>query len=379
MATRKKILWLASWYPNKYDRFDGDFIQRHAKAAALFDDIHVIFVKQSAGQLHAETESNISEGLSEQILYLPKHTTSFGKIQNYLQWKRHFKKVIEDYFKGGLPHLVHVHVPWKAGLIALWLKKKHRLPFIVTEHWGIYNNIADDNIHTKSFFQKRLLKKIFKEAKSFISVSKFLGEGVNKTLLKKPFTVVPNVVDTTLFSADAGKYRRFTFLHVSNMVPLKNVEGIIHAFYQFLIAAGADAQLILIGNRDNGYHQLAESLGLLNRSVFFRGEVPYEEVAREMQHSHVFVLNSNIENSPCVIGEALCCGLPVITTKVGGIPELVNDQNCLLVNANDNTGLTKAMLQVHQQYYQFNPFQTASSAKQKFSYLSIGRELHDLY
>ena len=41
---RKKILWLVSWYPNRNDKFDGDFIQRHARAAAIYHDVHVIFV-----------------------------------------------------------------------------------------------------------------------------------------------------------------------------------------------------------------------------------------------------------------------------------------------------------------------------------------------
>ncbi|HVF81616.1 MAG TPA: glycosyltransferase, partial [Flavisolibacter sp.] len=184
MATRKKILWLVSWYPNKYDRFDGDFIQRHARAASLYDDIQVIFVKQSAEQTHVEIEKHISEGLSEQIIYLPKDTTSFGKLQNYLQWQGQFKKAIDGYCLSGLPHLIHIHIPWKAGLIALWAKKKYKLPFMVTEHWGIYNTVAEDNIHTKAFLQKLLLKKIFKEAEAFVSVSRFLGEGVNKTIVK---------------------------------------------------------------------------------------------------------------------------------------------------------------------------------------------------
>ena len=37
------VLWLPSWYPNKLAPFDGDFIQRHAKAAALYNDILVIY------------------------------------------------------------------------------------------------------------------------------------------------------------------------------------------------------------------------------------------------------------------------------------------------------------------------------------------------
>jgi glycosyltransferase involved in cell wall biosynthesis len=339
----------------------------------------VIFVKQSAQQVGLETDSTISEGLSEQIIYLPKQTNFFGKLQNYLQWQNQFKKVIDDYCKNGLPHVIHVHIPWKAGLVALWAKKKYKLPYILTEHWGIYNNVAEDNIHTKSFLQKLLLKRIFMGSKSFITVSKFLGEGVNKTLLKKHYTVIPNVVDTRLFYPVSRKYPRFTFVHVSNMVPLKNVEGIIHAFYQFLLQTKSNAQLILIGNRNKTYHQIAEDVQLLNRSVFFRGEISYQAVAKEMQHSHVFVLNSNIENSPCVIGEALCCGLPVITSNVGGIPELVNQENSLLVEPGKTHSLTAAMVEIYNRYPQYNSSKIANSAKNMFSFSSVARQIHSLY
>ena len=98
-----------------------------------------------------------------------------------------------------------------------------------------------------------------------------------------------------------------------------------------------------------------------------------------MQRSHVFVLNSNIENSPCVIGEALCCGLPVITTNVGGIPELVGRENSLLVEAGNTTSLTTAMVQIYQHYQQYNSSQIGGSAKKMFSFSSVARQIHDLY
>jgi glycosyltransferase involved in cell wall biosynthesis len=335
MAERKKILWLVSWYPNKYDRFDGDFIQRHAGAAALYHDVHVIFVKASEEQNEIEEQLYETESLTEQIIYIPKQKGITGKLKNYNAWKKTYKTAVDNYIQQSNPSLVHVHIPWKVGLIGLWIKRKYEIPFIVTEHWGIYNNIVDDNIHTKSFPVRHLLKRIYKEATAFASVSSYLGEGVNQTLLKKEYSVIPNVVETSLFYPKREKHPRFTFLHVSNMVPLKNVEGILQAFQQFL-ETGVDAQLILIGNKDSRYKQLAKQLELLDTNFFFRGEIPYADVAKEMQRSHVLVLNSNIENSPCVIGEALCCGVPVIATNVGGIPELIKktegfcctDRNC---------------------------------------------------
>ena len=83
---RKKILWLCSWYPSKMDPFNGDFIQRHARAAALFNDIHVIHVTydypndvENSGQ-----ELNSIGQLTEQIVYFKKKKSLKAKLTKAL-------------------------------------------------------------------------------------------------------------------------------------------------------------------------------------------------------------------------------------------------------------------------------------------------------
>ena len=379
MQARKKILWLVSWYPNKYDPFDGDFIQRHARAASQYDDIHVLFIKLAEEQKEVEKAWSGGSGLSEQVIYLPKENGIVGKFRGYRRWWQFYQAQAGLFLEREKPDLVHVHVPWKAGLVALWLKRRFNLPFVVTEHWGIFNKTVEDNIYRRPVLFRYLLKRIYRQARRFVSVSRFLGEGVNQTLVQKAFTIIPNVVDTALFFPAGEKASRFTFIHVSNMVPLKNVEGILAAFQRFLIGTGADAQLVLIGNRDDRYVRLANEQGFLNKSVFFRGEIPYAEVASQMQRAHVFVLNSDMENSPCVIGEALCCGLPVIATNVGGIPELVSPENGVLVPPRNEIALAAAMEQLYREYSRYDPARIARSARQTFSFAAVGKKHHQLY
>jgi glycosyltransferase involved in cell wall biosynthesis len=287
---------------------------------------------------------------------------------------------VKDYVaKNGLPDLIHVHVPWKAGLIALWMKKKYGKAFVVTEHWGIYNRVVENNFYTMPKFVQQLIIRIFREAKSFFSVSRFLANGVETLSGKNAGAILPNVVDTTLFFHKAEKYSNFTFVHVSNMVPLKNVRSILDAFNQFLKNKTAGVQLILIGNRDDEFVCYAETLGLLNSRVFFRGEVSYREVAEEMQLCHCLLLNSNMENSPCVIGEALCCGLPVIATSVGGVPELIHSSNSRLISAGDTEALSEAMEDVFRNYELFNPKQISEEASKKFGYPALAEKFRDLY
>lgn len=376
---RKKILWLVSWYPNKNDRFDGDFIQRHARAAAIYHDVHMIFVTDAEIENETEEEWNYATGLTEQIVYFKKKKGIGAKVRKQLTWRRIYQEAIKNYIeKNGLPDVVHVHVPWKVGLIALWMKRKYGTGFIVTEHWGYYNKVVEDNFYTKPKLMQTLLKKIFDGANCFVSVSVFLSEGVGNAIGRKADVILPNVTDTTLFFLKEEKYSKFTFIHVSNMVPLKNVRAILTTFKNF-IEIQQSAQLVMVGNRENEDAKYAEHLGLLNKSVFFRGEISNGEVAKEMQRSHCFVLNSIIENSPCVIGEALCCGVPVIATKVGGIPELLNPCNGRLVQPNDNNALLEAMKDIQSNYLLFDQKKIAEDASKKFSYSVIAQKFDELY
>ncbi len=375
---RKKILWLVSWYPNRNDFYDGDFIQRHARAAAIYHDVHVIFVTVINDALHAGEEIKKVTGLTEQIIYF-KQPVFLGKMLKHLRWKKLFYTAVDSYIKtNGKPDVVHVHVPWKAGLVALWLKKKYRLPFIVTEHWGIYNRVAEGHFHQQAGYVQTGIKNIIGQADKLISVSNYVGNGIREMIIEKPFVVMPNVVDTSLFFLGKEKYSVFTFIHVSNMVALKNVAGIIDAFAQ-LIKSGVVAQMVFVGNRNNEYSSYADGVGLLNTSVFFRGEIGYADVAKEMQLANCFVLNSNIENAPCVISEALCCGLPVIATEVGGVPEMLSTTDGLLIPPNDTAALLNAMRNMYNQYSSFDTTRISEKAIAKYAYGAIARAFQHLY
>jgi glycosyltransferase involved in cell wall biosynthesis len=273
-----------------------------------------------------------------------------------------------------------VQVPWKAGLVALWMKKKYGLPFVLTEHWGIYHPAAPDPFHARPALQQRWMKDIFREAGALFTVSQFLAGSIEKEISRKTDAVLPNVVDTTLFFSKEEKYSRFTFLHVSNMVPVKNVDLLLRAFHEFLQKQpNSDAQLLLVGNRNDEYVKMAEAMGLLNQSVFFRGEVSYGEVAEEMHLSHCFVLPSDSETFSCVTAEALCSGLPVIASEAGALPELVNGSNGVLVPVRNQQALADAMMQVWKDFGKFDRARLAREAAQQYGYSEIAARFRALY
>jgi hypothetical protein len=141
-----KVLWLCSWYPHSIDPYDGDFIERQAKALSLHMDVDVIHVVQNFNFLERETSLRVEEKqdgqLYSSVFFIPLTQTTIGFWQKLLfnkQYQALYKKLIADYInKNGKPDLIHLHVPVKAGVIAVQMKKEYNIPFVVTEHSSAY-------------------------------------------------------------------------------------------------------------------------------------------------------------------------------------------------------------------------------------------------
>jgi glycosyltransferase involved in cell wall biosynthesis len=377
---RKKIIWLCSWYPNKYDAFDGDFIQRHARAAALYNDIFVIHVRPGTENDSLKTEDITSERrLTEKIIYYKQSKSIFSKFINHYRYIHFFRTAVRKYIiENGKPDAVHAHVPVKAGIVAQWIKRVYKIPFVVSEHWWIYNELVKENYRQRNLFFKRITEKTIDKAAVFLSVSKFLGDAVNKFVLPKQYRVIPNVVNTELFYLNESGDNTFRFIHVSNMVPLKNVESILQAAFN-LYRSGCVFELVLIGNKDDKYPMYADKIGLPAGIVKFLGEIPYKNVAGELQKSNSFIINCKTETFCCAAAEALCCGLPVIAADAGALPELVNNENGILIKTDKIEELTEAMKKMMDNYNNFNRKKIAEDAKSKFNYSAVGKKFDEIY
>ncbi len=381
---RKKILWLCSWYPNRVDPFDGDFIQRHARAAALYNDIHVIrLVADTSIPPGLVDKQQLQQNhLTEELIYLGKGKGLLGKLIFYFRQEKLFKSVVKNYLTvQGTPPLVHVQVPYPAGRFALWLKKKYALPYVVTEHWTIYQPGNPVPYIRQPARLRSVIRRVIRGAELFLPVSRDLGNQVNQLVTPVPQQVIPNVVDTNLFcyvKQVQPENRPFRYIHVSGMSEQKNPAGLLRAFaaaYQ----ADPEMELFMLGNRDQSMKRLADELGLPPDAVQFGGEVTYPEVAQRMQESDALVLFSQLENAPCVISEALCCGLPVIATRTGGIPEMLDGSNGVLVTPGDETSLKNALLNLKQNSARYNRAEIAFNAAAIYNYDTVGKELSAVY
>ena len=378
------VLWLASWYPGRIDRFTGDFIERHAKAVSKYVKITVLVILKDEALNFDEVniEKNEEENLTVYMVFYGKTNApvwmeSFLSVRKYFSLQKQLFKQIEKEI--GRPDMVHVNVAMKAGMLALYLKMKFQIPFVVTEHWTGYYPQSKPTIYDSNFIYKSINKLVLQNADLFLPVSKQLGETVNKYFTRVKYEAIPNVVDTKLFFYDATVYvAKFRFIHPSVQNYQKNAEGILLACIQ-LKNKGYDFELLMLGKEDKKLIEFAARNNLLNKYVFFEGAVSYTAVAHEMQRSSALLLFSRFENLPCVILEALCCGLPVISSNVGGVAEVVNEKNGVLVASEDVDQLADAMQSMIKNYQDYDKESIAKLAFQAFNYDKVGSQFVAIY
>jgi glycosyltransferase involved in cell wall biosynthesis len=140
-------------------------------------------------------------------------------------------------------------------------------------------------------------------------------------------------------------------LTVCRISPVKGLEFLVKAA-EIVIQKYPNAKFVVKGEvSDREYKRQIENLinitGLQQNMVILGENSPNSEIAKFMTSSDVFVLPSISEGLGVVILEALSSGLPVVATNVGGIVDILsNDQNGLLVNAQDPNGLANAIIRI---------------------------------
>ena len=381
-----KVLWLASWYPGEYEHTNGDFVQRHAQAVAKFINLDVIHVAQAGGDI--ATKENLTVSMHGQLTeynysfdHQPASLDLLNKVLYNLRYIRFYKKILKEYIlKHGKPTIVHVHAPMKAGLLALWLKKKYGISYIVTEHSSMYDSQAVDNFYKRSGYFRRNTARVFKGALKVTCVSDTIGQLIKNIFNLSSVDVIHNVVKTDKFYPsfiETVTDKPFVWIHVSSMYKLKNVEGILEAASR-LNDITRNWQLRLVGPPNDTIKRLVQKTRLTDKVVFV-GELTYAEVATEIRLANAMIMFSRHENFPCVISEALCCGVPVLSSDVGGIHEALNESNGILVPSENVEVLAHAMQVMMKNYVMYNKQTIAEKAMLSYSEDTIGKQFIDLY
>jgi glycosyltransferase involved in cell wall biosynthesis len=266
----------------------------------------------------------------------------------------------------------------KAGLIARWIKRRYGVSYIVSEHSVHYKMGSHDDFFDKSFVYRREVTGIFRGATAVTNVSVAMGNIIKELFNLRHVYTINNTADTSLFNNERLDNKKFMFIHVSTLTESqKNVSGILTVVGN-LLKRRQDFALTIVGPATKELEELIKKSGIKN-FVTLTGDVSYADVSKQMKRSSALVLFSRYENLPCVIIEALCCGLPVISTDVGGVKELVNEANGLLVHSENENELEESMNDMINKYENYDREQIAANAQERFSYSAIGKQFHELY
>lgn len=176
------------------------------------------------------------------------------------------------------------------------------------------------------------IKKTIEAAKVNFAVSNKLAEKMKLIAPDANIHPLPNGVDHSIFFPPLKKstVKNYKFLSVGNLIPLKGHNLVIEA-----IAKIPNATLEIIGQGDERKKliQQVKSLGL-EEKIEFSDNIPQVELAKKYQTAHALILASEMEGMPNVVLEAMSCGLQVICTPVGDLPNILSEDLGWIVDRN---------------------------------------------
>jgi len=190
-------------------------------------------------------------------------------------------------------------------------------------------------------------RRVLRRAKVVISISKYAAEEV-AGLIRGTHVSIANPIAEEFFALAPSTPTEPRLLCAGMLRPLKNQLGLVNAFAQARRAV-PEARLALIGPQpDAAYAKLVQdrvmTLGLTD-SVDIVDSVDNERLRHEIATARAVVLFSRQENAPTIIAQAMAAGKPVVASRVGGVPEMVDDgETGFVVESEDEAKLADRLL-----------------------------------
>jgi L-malate glycosyltransferase len=231
-----------------------------------------------------------------------------------------------DVFETESLDLLHVHyaIPHSvSALLARSMAAPRHLPFITTLHGTDITLVGTNREYlTVTRFS-------IEQSDGATAISRYLREKtIQEFDIRRPIEVIPDFVNCDVYtrSADGTLRARFApngepiLMHLSNFRPVKRTIDAVEIFA--LVRAKMPAKLIMIGDGPDraAAEHLAKKKGL-HEDVHFLGK--QDAVYQKLASADLFLLPSQLESFGLAALEAMACEVPVVATRVGGVPEVV--------------------------------------------------------
>jgi glycosyltransferase involved in cell wall biosynthesis len=348
-----KVLFVTTSWPTEESPVDGVFVQEHARTAASFADVRVLHLHRAPGGFQRVGDDPPVWRLGYRGLPRPFSYGSFllGPLR-MRSWR---------------PDVVHAH-SFLAALAALPLRR----PVVYTEHWTVF---LPESPFELSAPMRRAAVFALRRADLVLPVSADLRDELARLAPSARMRVIPNVVDERVFhpsdeTAEPGRLLTAGLLNDGR----KGLDIVLEALAQVQDSPGLD--IVGDGLKRADYEELATRLGL-DGVVTFHGLLTKPELAALMRSARLFVLGSRYENNPCVVLEALASGLPVVATSVGGVPELLDETNGVLVESADPERFAAGIAEGLER--PFDRAEIARHARERFGREAVATLFRDAY
>ena len=250
--------------------------------------------------------------------------------------------------------LLHVHYAIPHSVSALLARqmlavKGRRLPFVTTLHGTDITLVGLDRSYLP------ITRYAIQESDGVTSISHYLkAETINHFGVTRGIEVVPNFVNCDVYTPITEEEHRAEMrkklaapneailMHLSNFRPVKRVLDVVKIFAQ--VVRQVPAQLVLVGDGPDrsSAEWLAHDLGIHGK-IHFMGK--QERVNELLPLADVMLMPSQLESFGLAALEAMACKVPSIATRVGGVPELIDDGvTGLLYPVGDVDGMSQGAL-----------------------------------
>jgi len=262
--------------------------------------------------------------------------------------------------------LIDGHYLYPDGVAAFRLAKALDKPLVLTARGSDVNFWLE-----QPSCQAAILRAVDYAAK-VICVSRDLKERLMRHgVAADKLVVVMNGVDRSLFTPGDRDDKDY-LLSVGNLVPLKGHEIILEALSRL-----PAEKLVLIGSGELEKHlkDMARRLNIMDR-VTFLPAVAQSQLAGYYAGAKATILMSAMEGMPNVILESLATGTPVIATAVGGIPEVITDNNGILLENRTAEDLTRAISRLSDRKWEGRKI---SESVRYLDWVETAQRLHQIF
>lgn len=294
------------------------------------------------------TASELSDPINL-LEWLGISTMGFSEIQTFGMRARRYLKTHRHRYD-----VVHDNQSLSYGI---W-RIKRKMPTVATIHHPITVDLKID-IKSETALWKKLKhlrwysfllmqKQVTRTLSHIITVSECARKDICREfdIPAERFSIIPNGIDTDLFYPVPGIERRKNRIIVTNSAdtPLKGLHYLLSSVAE--IAKQQPVRLVVVGSpkKNSKVVRHIQALGI-GRFVTFTGRISHEEFVRQYAKATVAVVPSIYEGFGLPAGEAMACGVPVVSTTGGALPEVVGDAGILVPPA-DTPALTRAILDV---------------------------------